>query len=635
MINLFTSISVAQDNIVTKLESKYTYVYKDGDKGFDVYIGDKVGWCDINGKEIIAPTKYTYVSKYDKGFYVKIGDKAGWCDINGKETIAPTKYTYVYRSSNGYEVKIGDKEGWCDINGKEIIAPTKYTYVYKYSDGYSVNIGDKAGWCDINGKEIIAPTKYTYVSKYGDEGFDVKIGDKKGWCDINGKEIIAPTKYTYVSKILDKGYSVKIGDKAGYCDINGKEIIAPTKYTYVDKYGDEGFSVEIGDKKGWCDINGKEILTPKFPYSFIFYNEGHGFSCYTTDNRFHIYNMKQNKIADIDETRYIGMSEGLLCFPNENNLYGYMEMATGNVIIEPQYTSAEVFKDGVAKVSKGKESFLITNPLKGKSEVVSSLSVEQGKQSDIDNNIPEIKRKQENTFAVIVANQNYENFVCPFAINDGKTFKEYCLKTLGIPATNVMYYEDATLNNIHNAMGRIKDLADVYEGDAKIIFYYAGQGVTGEDKQSYLLPSDGVINLISSTGYSLQSLYGELGNLNVKSAVCLLDAGFNNENRKGENVGKNRGVAIKNKEEILKGRVVSITAASSGETALEYKDKSHGLFTYFLCKKLQETKGEISLEDLGTYIKTNVSKTSISINNKKQTPNNKASELVNLKNEKL
>ena len=531
MINLFTSISVAQDNIVTKLESKYTYVYKDGDKGFDVYIGDKVGWCDKDGKEIIAPTKYTYVSKYDKGFSVKIGDKAGWCDINGKEIIAPTKYTFVYKDDKGFDVKIGDKVGWCDNNGKEIIAPTKYTFVYK------------------------------------DE--------------------------------------------------------------------DEGFRVAIGDKKGWCDINGKEILTPKFPYSSIFYNEGHGFSCYTTDNRVHIYNMKQNKIADIDKAKFHGTREGLLCFSNENNLYGYMEMATGKVIIEPQYTSAELFKDGVAKVSKGKESFLITNPLKGKSEVVSSLSVEQGKQSDIDNNIPEIKRKQENTFAVIVANQNYENFVCPFAINDGKTFKEYCLKTLGIPATNIMYYEDATLNNIHSAMGRIKDLADVYEGDAKIIFYYAGHGVTGEDKQSYLLPSDGVVNLISSTGYSLQSLYGELGNLNVKSAVCLLDAGFNNENRKGENVGKNRGVAIKNKEEILKGRVVSITAASSGETALEYKDKSHGLFTYFLCKKLQETKGEISLEDLGTYIKNNVSKTSISINNKKQTPNNKASELVNLKNEKL
>ncbi len=477
-------------------------------------------------------------------------------------------------------------------------------------------------------------SKYTYVYKDSYKGYRVKIGDKVGWCDKDGKEIIAPIKYTFLYKDGKDGYQVKIGDKAGWCDINGKEIIAPIKYTTVFRYGN-GYVVRVGDKEGRCDINGKEIFAPKFSYKVIVYSEGYGFICYTEDDRIDVYNLKQKKVADIDKAKYHGTTEGLLCFSNENNLYGYMEMATGKVIIESQYTSAEVFKDGIAKVSKGKESFLITNPLKGKSEVVSSLSVSQGKQSDIDNNIPEVNRKQENTFVVIIANQNYEVFVCPFAINDGKTFKEYCLKTLGIPATNVIYYEDATLNNIHSAMGRIKDLADVYEGDAKIIFYYAGQGITGEDKQSYLLPSDGVINLISSTGYSLQSLYSELGNLNIKSAVCLLDAGFNNENRKGENIGKNRGVAIKNREEVLKGKVISITAASSGETALEYKDKSHGLFTYFLCKKLQETKGEISLEDLETYIKTNVSKTSISINNKKQTPNGKTSELIDLKNEKL
>ncbi|MBR6437771.1 MAG: caspase family protein, partial [Bacteroidales bacterium] len=77
---------------------------------------------------------------------------------------------------------------------------------------------------------------------------------------------------------------------------------------------------------------------------------------------------------------------------------------------------------------------------------------------------------------------------------------------------------------------------------------------------------------------------------------------------------------------MLKGNTVVFSAASGDETAMTYKEKGHGLFTYFLLKKLQETGGEVSYGELDKYIKTNVERESFLINEKDQTPTTNVSE---------
>ena len=53
--------------------------------------------------------------------------------------------------------------------------------------------------------------------------------------------------------------------------------------------------------------------------------------------------------------------------------------------------------------------------------------------SDVDQNIPQTNKKSEDTYALIIANEEYQ-FVddVNFAAHDGEVFKEYCIKTLGI-----------------------------------------------------------------------------------------------------------------------------------------------------------------------------------------------------------
>lgn len=241
--------------------------------------------------------------------------------------------------------------------------------------------------------------------------------------------------------------------------------------------------------------------------------------------------------------------------------------------------------------------------------------------SDVDKDIPETSHQQINTFALIIANENYQDVAqVPNALHDGQVFAEYCEKTLGIPKDNIKYITDATLNGIQRQLNWLTQVMDAYEGDAHVIFYYAGHGIPDESsKSAYLLPVDGFGTDVSS-GYSLDKLYAELGSKPAKSVIVLLDACFSGANRDGKMLTSARGVAIKAKQNAPQGNIVVFSAAQGNQTAYPYKEKGHGLFTYYILKKLKETKGKISLGELAEYVTTEVKKRSIIANSKLQTP---------------
>lgn len=232
--------------------------------------------------------------------------------------------------------------------------------------------------------------------------------------------------------------------------------------------------------------------------------------------------------------------------------------------------------------------------------------------SDIDKNIPQISNTNDNTFAIVIANETYNKEAnVPYASNDGNIFREYCKNSLGIPNNNIHLVTNATLNDIRHEIKWLQEVIAVYKGEAKAIFYYAGHGIPDEqNKSAYLLPIDGYGSDVT-TGYALEDLYKALGSLPSKSVTIFLDACFSGAKRDGDMLASARGVAIKVKPSNPTGNMVVFTAAQGDETAYPYKEKGHGLFTYYLLKKLQETKGDVTLGELGDYIKTQVERQSI------------------------
>lgn len=243
------------------------------------------------------------------------------------------------------------------------------------------------------------------------------------------------------------------------------------------------------------------------------------------------------------------------------------------------------------------------------------------KKSDIDVNIPSVADTNDNTFALIIANEAYQNVApVPNALNDGQIFADYCAKTLGLPKANIHLVCNATYTNIKRELNLMQQIAEAYQGKAKFIIYYAGHGLPDEaSKDAYLMPIDGY-GADLSTCFSLNHFYASLGSMPSAQVVVLMDACFSGSLRGEGMLASARGVAIKAKSSEAKGNMVVLSAAQGDETAYPLDSEHHGMFTYYLLKKMKETKGAANLGALYDYVKDNVVKKSLVINGKRQTP---------------
>lgn len=320
--------------------------------------------------------------------------------------------------------------------------------------------------------------------------------------------------------------------------------------------------------------------------------------------------------SDIDEQV---LRSGKECYP----IIG----GTANSEMSNALVYSETPKESKSKFFKPKSEMSGTSVSKSPQSVVERQS-KPGPQkpketlADIDMNIPSTSEVNSDTYCVIIANEKYEDVPeVEFAERDGQVFKEYCAKTLGIPEKQIKTFINASYTDIKRAMNWIETIAEVTEGKSKFIFYYAGHGLPNEkDKTAYLIPIDGFPKDIT-TCYKLSELYTRLSKLQTQSVTVFLDACFSGVERgSSQALVAARGVAIKPKDEVLSGNVVVFTATSDDETALSYKEKQHGMFTYYLLSELKKSKGKARFGELFRAVSSQVKKSSVLENDKLQTP---------------
>lgn len=246
--------------------------------------------------------------------------------------------------------------------------------------------------------------------------------------------------------------------------------------------------------------------------------------------------------------------------------------------------------------------------------------------SDVDRDIPQTNKSNPHCYAIIIGNQDYHSFQrglnseqdVPFATEDATMFKEYCEKTLGVDARNISFLNNATSAKMNQEIDFITRLA-ARDPQAEIIFYYAGHGLPNENtKEPYLIPVDvNASNLTSAI--ALYDLYQSLSATNAQRITVFLDACFSGGGRDMGLVAS-RGIKVTPKKDELTGNIVVFSATSADQTALPYTDKKHGMFTYFLLKKFQDSKGECNYSELFDYLNKYVAEISLRVNRKDQTP---------------
>ena len=286
----------------------------------------------------------------------------------------------------------------------------------------------------------------------------------------------------------------------------------------------------------------------------------------------------------------------------------------------------KVYQSASSYSNDGSNEFLANLPplefdLKGGTAAKKANSQLEVVDNALDINIPVTNEENKKTFAVIIGNENYERVTkVQYALNDATVFASYGKKTLGLPKDNIRIYRDATYGTMLSALDDIKSIASAFEGDLNVIFYYAGHGVPSEsDKTAYLLPVD-ASGQHTEVCLSTKRLYDTLDGLHAKRVLVFMDACFSGAQRGEGMLASARGVALKVKQDAPKGNMVVFSAATGDETAYPYKEKGHGLFTYYLLKKLQDTKGDVTLGELSDYVNKEVRRQSVVINHKSQSP---------------
>lgn len=209
--------------------------------------------------------------------------------------------------------------------------------------------------------------------------------------------------------------------------------------------------------------------------------------------------------------------------------------------------------------------------------------------SDVDF-APETRNKNLNGIAVVFGIEEYQYAPSvTHAYNDADIFREYLINTFGYYRENIYYRtnERATKGEFEKVFSENGWIAKNATRKSDVIIFYAGHGAPDlESEQSYLVPYDIDPNY-ATTGYALDELYQNLGKLKVNSITVILDACFSGGTRDNQPLlADARPVYISVEGGTVPKNTVVFSAASGREISSAYKQKLHGLFTYFFLKGL-------------------------------------------------
>ena len=251
--------------------------------------------------------------------------------------------------------------------------------------------------------------------------------------------------------------------------------------------------------------------------------------------------------------------------------------------------------------------------------------------ADVDKNIPKTGLLNNHIYALVIGNENYSIYNpgisretdVEYAINDASVFTKYLVNTLGVRKSHInsggnFLTKNATGKMIEQGLKWLSGMAKA-DTAACLVFYYAGHGIPDPvTHDAYLVPVDVSGNNFKD-GIRLDDIFASLAANKPKKAIVFLDACFSGGGRNEGLLADNRSLRVKPKNNIIPGNGVVISSSSGTETSSPYHEGQHGLFTYYLLKKLKETAGNVTLGELTDYISSEVTKVSY-LKNQPQTP---------------
>lgn len=659
-----------------EINNLWGYINSEGDfiiqPRFDhaTYFSDSLAAVEINGfsgyintkGEFVTHVNFEHTSPFKEGLgLVKLNGKWGFLNTNGELAIE-NKYTGASSFSEGFaSVEINGKWGFINHNGDLVIEPKFDSrgyfndgLAYMYLNGNLVFVNKNGYYNTCKGYALINYSYATYMHEMipSWENYSI-LGSKE-----KTQEYIKKCIEEEINKWQQKGefettakWKERVNEQSRANKI--KEVTnrlhneCTTALTNIRKEYETTYR-ELSNR--YCQLKATAFAKQDFTLM-----------PYDADNETFLISSAQNGDILLPVPAYAApqfkhdwekiKSTATAVFVPTGNDIALKEVTFGKYTYDSKtqasytttsidYNFAPIEISDLAlssldfnfnQIDFASTSVTSTTTLNNSRNTQTTTKLVVGNASDVDLNIPQTGTSANKTFAIVVANEKYQNVQrVENANNDGKVMAQYLANALGVPKNQIFLYYDASYGNIISSLDKIKNISTAYQGsDFNVIFYYAGHGIPDEQShEAYLLPIDGIPGN-NDINIPLSKLYTTLGSLGASFVCVILDACFSGAQRGNGMLSQARSVAIKPKSTELQGNMVVLSAAQGDETAYPYSEKSHGLFTYYLLKKLQEGHTEIQIGEIADFVIDNVKKTSVLNNNGKiQTPTIRVSSAI-------
>ena len=318
---------------------------------FVVRVNKKYGFIDRTGKIVIEP-QLEFASNYVEGLaLVRTSSeelKLGFIDRTGKFVVSPRSGNLQFFSEGLAAVGIGEftmhgggdhKFGFIDKSGNQIIE-TNFREARAFSEDLAavMNEEGKWGYIDKTGKAVI-PFQFEDAFSFSEDLACVLTNGLFGFIDKSGKIVIQP-RFAVPSQFKEGLAAVELPVK------NFK----PNKYygTYVRSFGELMYIDKAGNTAVKLDEN--IIKINDFSEGLAVVDVKESEKKYYTG----FINTTGEMIVKLNfDANVQNFSEGLASFYTKDK-FGFLDK-TGKVVIKPEYSLAEDFHSGLARVEKGKD----------------------------------------------------------------------------------------------------------------------------------------------------------------------------------------------------------------------------------------------------------------------------------------
>ncbi|MDO8605149.1 MAG: trypsin-like peptidase domain-containing protein [Phaeospirillum sp.] len=196
-----------------------------------------------------------------------------------------------------------------------------------------------------------------------------------------------------------------------------------------------------------------------------------------------------------------------------------------------------------------------------------------------------------NAIALIIGIEQYKSVPpAEFAENDARSFYDYAVNALGVPASRVKLLTGADAQRVDVEAAILTWLKpQVVKGQTEVFVFFSGHGLASDDgKDLYLLPHDGNRALLDRSALRRKELIDMIVDSGAKAATLFLDTCYSGGTRGKETlISSARPILVAAKEQAVPPNVTILAAAGNDQLSSSLVAAKHGLFSYFLMKGLE------------------------------------------------